>query len=219
MYRFFLAVMLCLLGVQAAAVQAQTRLVFEGCTDALGHAVPSLSDPSLPQAFATQRTAGALSIHYNPVVPAGLSERARLFFYAHECARIGLGQETGLRNVGDAWRADCRALETLLHSGLLRRQDIAALEAELQLPAALWSQLPGPPREIRLTACADASSRGRLALPAAPDAGLNRWNACVQACGDTLLHCQRRTCGGLDCPACLPANDRCVAACEGAAQP
>lgn len=211
-----LHLLLCwLLLFTAAQAGAQSRMVFDGCVDARGAAVRSVPDPALAVAFTTRVEHGANVIRYNATVPPGLSERARLFFYAHECARLGLGLAAdALRTVGDAWRADCRALDTLTRSGLVRPQDLAVLQADLALPDAMWDALPGPQREIDLAACARAAPSRGLALPPRGAAEQSRWNACVHACGDVLLQCQRRTCGGLDCPACLPANDACVAACD-----
>lgn len=210
---FGLMCVMCLL--VAASASAQVRVVFDGCTDAQGAPVRSVEDRKLAVAFSTRIEGGAPVIRYNADVPAGLHERARLFFYAHECARLGLGfAAEALRTVGDAWRADCRALDTLLHSGLLRRDEILRLQGALELPAEMWSVVPGPQRDIDLMACARSGSARPLSLPTTRAPDQDRWNACVHRCGDALLRCQRATCGGVECPSCLPANESCVARCD-----
>lgn len=198
------------------SASAQVRTVFDGCTDQRGASVRSIADPSLTRSFVTRIEAGAPVIRYNSAVLPRLRERARLFFYAHECARFELGLPAEApRTVGDAWRADCRALETLGRSGLVRSVDIAALQGELLLTDDEWNLVPGPQREIDLPSCL----RGGLPRPPSVSASLpaadqKRWNACVHACADTLLACQTRLCGDRDCPRCMPDHDSCVAACE-----
>jgi hypothetical protein len=214
-----LSLLACLLMLLAAPASAQVRLVFDGCVDARGNAVRSIADPSLSRAFESGVENGSSVIRYNAGVPADLPDHVRLFFYAHECARLELGQDaTALRTVGDAWRADCRALDTILQSGLMSAQYVALLQDDLMLTEAEWDAMPGPKREIDLPSCARGEALQRLHIPAQPSAARESWNACVHKCGDTLLQCQRRTCNSLDCPACMPANQSCVAACDDPAR-
>jgi hypothetical protein len=211
-------VLLCiiLLTCMWGSAAAQMRTVFDGCVDARGIAVRSIEDPSLEVAFATRIEQGAPVIRYNAAQPPGVPEAVRLFFYAHECARLELElAPDALRTVGDAWRADCRALDSLLYSALIRPSDVARLQAGLDaLSDAARDRLPGPPRDIDLPACSRAGTARPLLLPAARAAGQDRWNACVHACADRLLACQRSTCGNLECPSCMPAHEVCVAACD-----
>lgn len=210
-----LCVVACLWVLGVGAASAQVRLVFDGCVDARGTAVRSQADPTLARAFETRVENGMPVIRYNAAVPAGLPDHVRLFFYAHECARLELGQEAAaLRTVGDAWRADCRALDTILQSRLMSPQHIARLQDDLMLTEAEWDAIPGPKREIDLPSCARGEPLQRIHIPAQPSAARESWNACVHKCGDTLLQCQRRTCNSLDCPVCMPANEACVAACD-----
>lgn len=213
-------VLLCiwLLAWLSGGASAQVRTVFDGCVDARGAPVRSVEDSALDRAFSTRIENGRPVIRYNASQPPGASDAARLFFYAHECSRLGLGlAPDALRTVGDAWRADCRALDTLLRSGLIGRAEVSRLQADLDaLDEAARERLPGPPRNIDLPACARAGSARPLALPAAREPAQARWNACVHACADRLLACQRATCGDLDCPSCLPAHESCVAACDAA---
>ena len=214
-----LCMLACLWTLGIGAVSAQARLVFDGCVDARGAAVRSVADPALQKAFETRVENGGTVIRYNPTVPADLPDHVRLFFYAHECARLELGQEAeALRNVGDAWRADCRALDTILGSGLMSKQYVARLQEDLMLTEAEWEAMPGPKREIDLPSCARGDSWQRIHIPAQPSPARESWNACVHKCGDTLLQCQRRTCNSLDCPGCMPANQACVAACGAPAR-
>lgn len=206
--------LLCMVLLCAGAASAQTQLVFQGCTDAHGNNVRAVADPALAVAFETRIEHGAPVIRYNAAVPTTLSDRARTFFYAHECARLGLSREAGsMRSVGDAWRADCRALDTLLGSGLVTRDTIAQLQDELRPGDAEWAALPGPRRDIDLPSCLRGGADRNMRIPAQPSPARDGWNMCVHRCGDALLQCQRRTCNSLDCPACMPANERCVAAC------
>lgn len=200
----------------AGSAAAQTTLIFEGCVDARGTPVRSLADPALKRAFETRLVGGEPVIHYNATVPQGVPELARTFFYAHECARVELGIAINApRSVGDAWRADCRALGSLVHSGLIGDNGVARLQEQLDsLAPAARDLLPGPPRLINLQACSRTLKDDRVRLPRTPGGSEAQWNTCVQPCADQLLSCQRATCGGVDCPACLPAHETCVARCN-----
>src|SRR5690606_28226386 len=190
-------VLLCiwLLACLSGGASAQVRTVFDGCVDARGASVRSVEDSSLETAFSTRIEDGRPVIRYNASQPPGASEAVRLFFYAHECSRLGLGlAPDALRTVGDAWRADCRALDTLLRSELIARAEVARLQAELDaLDESARGRLRGPPRNMDLPACARAGSARPLALPASRAPGQDRWNSCVHACAARLLACQRKT--------------------------
>lgn len=214
--KWCMLIVVLLTGVAPAA--AQDRLVFDGCVDAHGRAVRSIADPQLERAFDTRLEDGVAVIRYNSAVLPELPDHVRLFFYAHECARLELGLTPAApRTVGDAWRADCRALDAIVSSQLMAPQYVARLQQDLLLGEGEWAQLPGPPRQIDLAACARTGETRGVHIPPHATPERERWNACVQKCGDTLLQCQRRTCRSLDCPACMPAYQNCVAAC-GVAQ-
>lgn len=199
----------------AGSAAAHTTLVFEGCVDARDTPVRALADPALERAFETRLVKGEAVIRYNAAIPSEMPELARTFFYAHECARVELGILANAHSVGDAWRADCRALGSLKHSGLVSGNDLASLQKQLDsLTPAAFDLLPGPPRSIDLQACARALKDDPLRLPNTPGGTEERWNACVQPCADQLLACQRARCGTIDCPACLPAHEVCVARCD-----
>ncbi|HLW05795.1 MAG TPA: hypothetical protein VKY38_09505 [Azoarcus sp.] len=200
----------------AGSAAAHTTLVFEGCVDARGTPVRALADPTLERAFETRLVDSETVIRYNAAIPPDMPELARIFFYAHECARVELGSwANASHSVGDAWRADCRALGSLQHSGLINGNDLAILQKQLDsLPAAAFDLLPGPPRVIDLNACSRALKGDHVRVPTTPGSTDTQWNACVQPCADQLLTCQRDRCGTLDCPTCLPAHEACVARCN-----
>src|SRR5690606_9443023 len=135
-------------------------------------------------------------------------------FYAHECARLELGLAPDVpRTVGDAWRADCRALDAIVASGLMAPRYVARLQAGLVLTDTEWSAPPGPQRETDLPACARVPPRCGCAVRRRPTPAREGWNACGHRCGDTLLQCPLGTSNRLGCPDCLPANEACGAAC------
>ncbi len=188
--RFFLV----LLVVFAPPAFSQETISYHGCTDARGRAVLSVADPASPVVAGTHVEAGRRVIRYNPALMPELSQTARLFFYAHECARhnLALPLDRPL-SAEEAQRADCWGLDSLLRSGLLRSAaDLAALQAELRFTPEQWALLPGLPREFDLPACqARIAAHPRLA---APPAGQDAWNACVRVCGDALFACRGAGC-------------------------
>jgi len=178
----------------APPVGAQETISYHGCTDARGRPVLSVADPASPVVAGTHVEAGRQVIRYNPQLLPELSPAARLFFFAHECARhnLALPLDRPL-TVAQAQRADCWGLESLLRAGLINGSaEVAALQAALRLTPEQWARLPGPPRDFDLPACL-ARSAARLRL-AAPLPAQHAWNACVRACGDTLFACRATDC-------------------------
>lgn len=194
---------------QPLPARAQSVTTYHGCIGADGEPVASMLDDRLATAFERRLEHARPVIRYNPARAPGLTERARLFLYAHECAHARAA--TVLRTPDADHRADCQALETLLRSGLLATTEVAALQAELPITPDDWREV-GPPRAIDLPGClADARAHPSLT---APLPGQDAWNSCARACGDTLLSCQRRSCGGVDCATCRTPYERCVSVCD-----
>lgn len=181
------------------AVPAMAQdLTLRNCTDASGHVVPSRMNLDIPVVVATQIGRGAPSIVFNPRVLPDLSESARAFLYAHECARHSLGIAREARTVENAHQADCAGLAALQRSGMLRgAQAVSSLQSALVFSPEQWRQVPGPARGFSLANCAPPR-----AMPASDPA----WNRCVQRCGDGLFRCGRSS-------VCLQSYDRCEAAC------
>lgn len=174
---------------------------YHGCVDAAGRPVVSAADPFATAVARSAFEAGRPAILYNPGLLPRLSDSARLFFYAHECARHHLGLPLERRlTVEEARRADCHGLDGLLRSGLLGADALVVLQAELRFDAGEWGVLPGPPRGFDLLGCRRAS------VLVVPPGGREQWNACARVCADTL-----RWCRGPDCEA---AYDRCAALCD-----
>lgn len=195
--RLVFALVACLLLPSLASAQ---DLTFRGCTDATGRAVPSRIDEGLAEVVATVVEKGRLAIVYNPRALPGISDPARAFLYAHECARHNLGIEREARTMENAKRADCWGLATLQRSGLLKGEgDVAALQSELVFTPEQWGSIPGPKRGFELSSCA------MQAKPAfTPEPG---WDMCVHKCGDRLFRCGRSQ-------SCLSTYDACVAGCN-----
>jgi hypothetical protein len=182
---------------------ASETMVFESCDDH-GKSIPARPDTAQAVLVTTVGDQRSLQIRYNPEILPRLSANARLFFYAHQCARIGLGEAAAAR------RADCVALNTLLDGKQLTYRDLPALQAELQFSPEEWSLLPGPPRNIDLSNCRPNSGdvlRVPLAREASPQQ--DAWNTCVRACADRLWNCRK---SGAD--ACQAAYDQCRSNCR-----
>ncbi|QID19334.1 hypothetical protein G3580_17960 [Nitrogeniibacter mangrovi] len=194
-----LALTVCLVALMPSLAAAQD-LTFRGCTDAAGRPVPSRVDENLPEVVTTVMEHGRSVILYNPRALPAISDAARAFMYAHECARHNLGLAGQARTEDTAREADCWGLTTLQRSGLLGApDDVAKLQSELVFSPAQWQQLPGPRRGFELSQC---PARPMHMAPSNPG-----WDQCVHACGDTLFRCGRSD-------ACVSAYDRCEAGCR-----
>lgn len=206
----------CALGLWAvlAGAGAAPETAGEGCIDARGHPVVELEDPLLPVLARAGREGGATVLRVNPNVMTDAAPRARLFFLAHECARLALGQPLdGPRAAEPSRRADCWALTALRAAGHLdapgSRQ---ALKEELGLTAEQWRRVAGGQREIDLDACPEQGVL-RLPLDAAPSAAGRDSNRCIHGCGDRLWQCQQ-SCAGPECRnRCETAFYACQAGC------
>ena len=197
-----------LIGANAAAGGE----LFDGCVDARARPVPTTIDYGLPLLALAAMEKGKAVVRYNPALMPDLPARARLFFFAHECARLALGQPLGAeRSIQHARQADCWALATLQRSG----EADATLAAELAIGESDWTALPGPARTVDLAACARPPGALRLPDSAPPSTTQSRLNRCVHACGDRLWQCQNR-CRDESCRGqCLGHYGSCESACAG----
>lgn len=192
-----LAMALC--GLAGAAETA----ILDSC-DSRGQRIPARPDSALPVLVSTVSDQGRPAIRYNPEILPRLSANARLFFYAQQCALLGLNAAAGM-----ARRADCVALNTLLDSEQLKYADLPALQAELKFSAEEWALLPGPPREIDLSNCRFSSGDVlRLPLAQPPSPRQDAWNTCVRACADQLWSCRKTPSAN-----CQAAYDQCRSSC------
>lgn len=190
---------------------AEEVTIFEQCVDRRGNSVPVLPDTGQATLVRSAIEAGRTVIRYNPAALPRLSPSGHLFFYAHQCARLGVDKAG--KNMADARTADCVGLNTLLDGGMLKYGDLPALQAELSFSDAEWELLPGPPRAIDLSTCRPTGP-GVLRLPLAtpPSARQTAWNDCLRACADRLWSCQK-SCGSSECGNCLATYGQCKAAC------
>jgi len=198
--------LLLLLALSGLANAAETA-IFDSC-DNRGTSVPARPDARLEVLVRASGNRERQEIRYNPTILPRLSANARLFFYAHQCARLGRTD-----TAGTARRADCVALNTLLDSQQIRYADLPALQAELKFSPEEWSLLPGPPREIDLSNCRTHTG-DVLRLPPAGQApaGQEAWNTCVRACADRLLACRKGSGAAAD-DNCQAAYDVCRRSC------
>lgn len=189
--------------------------LFDGCVDADGRTIATTIDHGLDRVALAASENGKAVLRYNPRQLPGLSSRARLFFFAHECARLALGQPLATqRTLERARQADCWAAATLQRSGELVAPDaLRDLRAELVVGKNDWAALPGPARAIDLAACGRPPGALRLPDSAPPSEAQARVNHCVQVCGDRSWQCQNR-CRDESCRAqCLTGYGSCEAAC------
>ena len=204
------SVLVCLAGSSARAEMA----VFDSCTDAAGRTVPAEMDFTLTALVQSKMENGQAVIRYNPQLLPRLSSAGRQFFFAHECARLALGDAGREPTPARARRADCIGVATLQGAGLLGEPGaLRELQAELVFSGDEWAQLPGPRREFDLAAC---PKRSALKLPSAgpPSARQVDWDACVRVCADRSYRCQGG-CKGASCgDGCLAAYNRCEAGCK-----
>ena len=196
--------------LMTAPVLAGELTTFENCTDARGRAIAIEPDGGQPMLVRSIDREGQPLIRYNPRVLPRLSSTARMFFYAHQCARQG---REGTLSAVQARETDCVGLNTLLDSNLISREALPGLQAELEFTTAEWELLPGPPRAFDLTNC---QRTGVLRLPAAtmPPARQVEWNACLRNCADRLWSCQKGCRGGDACDTCVATYQQCKDACN-----
>jgi hypothetical protein len=201
------------IGFLSFLAAAAEPLIFDSCLDVQGGTVTAVADREQAMLVRSDSRQGQPAIRYNPDVLPGLGSAARLFFYAHQCARLGLPAGTAESAAEIARQADCLGLGALLGGKLLQREDVPALQAALTFSDAEWAVLPGPPRSFDLASCR-VSGGGVLQLPLArqPSARQTAWNNCIHACGDRLWNCQKR-CGHADCASCLSAFSLCKSGC------
>jgi hypothetical protein len=186
---------------------AAEAMVFDSC-DSRGKSIPARPDAGLPVLVRTVSDQGRREIRYNPDILPRLSANARLFFYAHQCARLGANDDAS-----SARRADCVALNTLLDGEQLKYAGLPALQGELKFSPEEWSLLPGPAREIDLSNCrASSGDVLRLPLPRQASPRQDAWNTCVRACADRLLTCRKASREGAG-DSCQTAYEQCRSNC------
>jgi hypothetical protein len=192
---------------------AAEPLIFDSCLDAQGGTVTAVADSEQAMLVRSDSRQGRPAIRYNPDVLPWLGSASRLFFYAHQCARLGLPAGDAESAAEIARQADCLGLGALLGGKLLQREDVPALQAALTFSDAEWAVLPGPQRSFDLASCR-VSAGGVLQLPLArqPSVRQAAWNNCIHACGDRLWNCQKR-CSHTDCASCLSAFGLCKSGC------
>lgn len=189
-------------------------VTYHGCVDVQGQSVESVADPSLSGVALAGVESGRPVIRHNSAVLPQLTAQARLFFFAHECARHALAQPINeAPKLDDAQRADCWAIGALRASQTFADDHAErALEAELNLSDEAWPSLTGPPRTFNFAACV---SRGVLRVPgqAPPSEEQLRADRCVQNCGDRSWQCQSHCRHDACRIPCEAAFDRCESAC------
>lgn len=198
--------------MMTGAALAETEMTYQGCVDAEGRSVPSIRDTTIASVAQGRVEGGVPVIRYNPSVLPQLLPARRLFLFAHVCAGVNLGHAPGqVLTMAQSREADCHALGTLLRSGLLKPDEVEAIEANLVFSSPDWAMVPGPAREFQLLACLhEIAGRPSLTTPAA---GQIYWNRCVHTCGDALLKC-RKACSGTSCNACQEHYEGCSAMCD-----
>jgi hypothetical protein len=187
--------------------------VYDSCTDASGKTIPAQMDFTLAKVVQSGVDSGQPVIRYNPQAMPRLSSKARLFFFAQECARFALHAAPSADiTPAQAHRADCLGVAMLTDANMLTADAVKELQSELTFSQSEWEQLPSPQRTFDFSACV---KRSALKLPAAdmpPEKQLD-WNACVRVCADRLRSCQT-PCGGTACnDRCLSTYDKCESAC------
>ncbi|HZV54213.1 MAG TPA: hypothetical protein VFF82_04670 [Rhodocyclaceae bacterium] len=191
---------------------AADTTTFDSCTDAGGRVVAAEADYGQRTLVQTTYAGGQPTIRYNPGVLPRLTPAARLFFYAHECARHALGAAGKPLTATRAQQADCVGLATMLTADLVTRDQLDGLQGQLNFSESEWELLPGPPRSFNLAACRPSGGL-RLPSPETPSVQQGTWNACARACGDRLWKCQKG-CRGAACETgCLDSHRQCEAAC------
>ena len=208
-----LSLLFALLALLPASVMAAATTTFEGCSDTAGHTVAVIADDSLPTLVGSTVDAGQATIRYNSTLLPRLLPQTRLFFFAHECARHAMGEATkASHSVARSREADCLGLATLLEARLITREQLPAIQADLDFSESEWALLPGLPRSFDLAAC-PVQGVVRLPRQMLPVEVRTPWNACVRGCADRLWQCQKK-CRGESCnDACMDSHRQCEGTC------
>ena len=211
--RLFLKSLFATFCVLPALANAAATTTFEACTDTAGHTVAVVADDSMAKLVASRVEGGKPTIRYNQIVLPRLLPQTRLFFFAHECARHAMGEAGRLaHSVERSRQADCLGLATLIEAGLVKRDELPAIQADLDFSEAEWAMLPGLPRAFDLAAC-PAQGVVRIPAQALPEHVRTPWNACVRGCADRLWQCQKK-CRNESCiEGCMDAARQCENSC------
>lgn len=117
------------------------------CTAFDGRPVATVTDVSLPDVGRAIPGPTPIIV-LNPAVLNQMTPRMQLFWYAHECAHHRLGPANSEIN------ADCWAIKLMRAQGLLRREDLPELQAQIaRTPGSVWGHLPGPQRAQLFAGC------------------------------------------------------------------
>lgn len=177
----------------ALAGQGARAQEYTGCTDAKGQAVAVLEDSKARRVFETRLVGGVPVIVHNPQLLPDLWPAARLFLFAHECARIQAGYlPPAPQTVAQDRSLDCQAVEWLVRNGRVRADDIGLIEKALNgLRRSDWRYVAEEPRRVEVAAC----YRRIVESLAKKAEGTKRdWSRCVEVCGDQMVDC--RAAGG-----------------------
>jgi len=177
----------------ALAGQGARAQEYTGCTDAKGQAVAVLEDPKARRVFETRLVGGVPVIVHNPQLLPDLWPAARLFLFAHECARIQAGYlPPAPQTVAQDRSLDCQAVEWLVRNGRVRATtSVSSRRRSTACAAATGATWPRSRAGWKWAAC-----YRRIVESLAKNAeGTKRdWSRCVEVCGDQMVDC--RAAGG-----------------------
>jgi hypothetical protein len=192
---------------------AAVTTTFESCSDTAGHTVTVVADDTLPAIVASEADDNQPAIRYNPTLLPRLKPLTRLFFFAHECARHAMGDVAKpAHSVARARQADCIGLATLFKEGLMSRDQLPELKADLEFSEAEWSLLPGLPRSFDFENC-PPDGEVRRPTQQLPAELRTAWNACVRGCADHLWQCQKKCRSDACAAACTETQRQCESGC------
>lgn len=155
MTRFALAIGLLLFVSGATAQPSPFSPVIAGvpvyCTSYSGQPVALIPDYYLPD-VGQAIPGNPPIIKLNPNVLSRMTPLMQIFWYGHECAHHLLGPANSEIN------ADCWSIRTMRDQGILRRQQVPELMAQISSTSgSMWGHLPGPYRAQHFANCFDSN--------------------------------------------------------------
>ncbi|MBC8283412.1 MAG: hypothetical protein H8E32_06320 [Nitrospinae bacterium] len=155
MNRLIVAAIFLMLSSSPAWAQNTMENIY--CSDYHGTRVQIIPDASARQlAEAGISTLGVPHIRVNPAQLKDLSPNTRAFAVNHVCANLTLGHLVrGVDNIYDHFErvgnADCWAATKLFYGGIVDKDGVDAIEAEInEMNREQWSHFPGPVRVVTL---------------------------------------------------------------------